>query len=159
MSKCHSTQDGHNILYHVEALLSGSHGVIYAFCHRAGRRFCSSSPGQQIPPSVLGEECLEGFQGVTVPSYAETPSQWSPDHCTNASQYWGPLGLYWVRKDKTRCLGWGREGDKEAEREGWIFPLSRAGEIFSLIWWSFKFQMLSICLCIKGEGAALHTLK
>lgn len=136
---------------------AGSHDIIYAFCHRAGRRFCSSSPRQQDPPSVLGEECLEGFQGVTVPSYAETPSQWSPDHCTDASQYWGPLGLYWVRKDKTP-LGWGREDGKKTERERWIFPLSTE-EILFLIWWCSKFQMLSICLCIKGEGAALCTLK
>lgn len=136
---------------------AGSHDAIYTFCHRAGRRFCSSAPRQQDLPSVLGEECLEGFQGVTVPSYAETPSQWSPHHRTDASQYWGPLGLYWVRKDKTRCLGWGREDGKKAEREGWIFPLST--EVFSLIRQCSKFQMLSISLCIKGEGAALWTLK
>ena len=32
-------------------------------------------------------------------------------------------------------------------------------EVFSLIWWCSKFQMLPVCLYIKGEGAVLRTLE
>lgn len=42
--------------------------------HRAGRRFCTSSSRQQVTPSILREERVENFQGVTVSSHAETSS-------------------------------------------------------------------------------------
>lgn len=64
---------------------------------RAGRGLCPPSSGQQITPSVLREKRLEGFQGVTVPSYAQASPQWRTDHSANAPNHRGPLGVHRVR--------------------------------------------------------------
>lgn len=128
-------QDVYNLLYDVRGDLTRvSWWFLFFFC-RAGRRFCSSSSGQQVPPSVLREECMEGFQGVTVSPHAETPAQWSPDHCANASQYWGTLGIHWVRKDQTRWLSdiCGREKGKEAERKYEDFHFNQQGKYFNMV--------------------------
>lgn len=66
-----------------------------------------------------------------------------------------PLGKERSNKILEWCT-WKRKGGWSRE-EVWIFPLQPAGEILPLIWWCSKFQMLYICLCIKGEGAALCT--
>lgn len=54
---------------------------------RAGRGFCPPSSRQQIASSVLREKRLEGFQGVTVPPYAQTSPQWCTDHCADAPNH------------------------------------------------------------------------
>lgn len=51
----------------------------------AGRMFCPPSSRQHVPSQVLREKGLEGFQGITGPSHAQTSPQWCRDHRADAT--------------------------------------------------------------------------